>query len=177
MESGGQQWFAQEVQPHEGQLKSYLRNSFGAAGDIDDIVQESYLRLWKARAEQPIHYAKAFLFQVARRVALDILRRGRSTPINSVGDLSRLPVMDDRPGVAETVSTKEKIALVVAALDGLPPRCRQVVMLRKLKGLSQKEVASRLGIAEKTVDEQLARGVRRLEEQLRRRGVSGYYEP
>jgi len=59
-------WFEEQVQPQGAQLKSYLRGSFPSIEDVDDIVQESYLRIWKARAAQPIESARAFLFRVAR---------------------------------------------------------------------------------------------------------------
>src|SRR5687767_3921161 len=61
-QSDQSQWFADEVHVHESQLKSFLRGSFPAVRDVDDVVQESYLRIWKARAAQPIDSARAFLF-------------------------------------------------------------------------------------------------------------------
>jgi RNA polymerase sigma factor (sigma-70 family) len=170
-------WFAAEVHPHDAQLKAYLRSSFPAVRDIDDVVQESYLRIWRSRAVQPIHSAKAFLFKVARHVALNLVDRQRASPVLVVGDLAELPVLDHRPGVVETVSRNEKLRLLVLALATLPPRCREITILRKLKGIPQKDVAARLGIAEKTVEEQVARGVRRCEDYLRRRGVTDSYGP
>lgn len=170
-------WFAAEVHPHDAQLKAYLRSSFPAVRDIDDVVQESYLRIWRSRAVQPIHSAKAFLFKVARHVALNLVDRQRASPVMVVGDLAALPVLDNRPGVVETVSKNEKVRLLVLALATLPPRCREITILRKLKGVPQKDVAAQLGIAEKTVEEQVARGVRRCEDYLRRRGVTNAYGP
>lgn len=170
-------WFAEEVQPHDAQLKAYLRNSFPAVRDVEDVVQESYLRLWRSRAVQPIHSAKAFLFKVARHVALNLVDRQRASPVIGVGDLTALPVLEDRLGVVETVGRNEKLRLLVHALATLPPRCREITVLRKLQGVPQKEIAARLGIAEKTVEEQVARGVRRCEEYLRRRGVTHAGEP
>ena len=170
-------WFAAEVHPHDAQLKAYLRSSFPAVRDIDDVVQESYLRIWRSRAVQPIHSAKAFLFKVARHVALNLVDRQRASPVIVVGDLAELPVLDHRPGVVETVSKNEKLRLLVLALATLPPRCREITILRKLKGVPQKDVAAQLGIAEKTVEEQVARGVKRCEDYLRRRGVTDSYGP
>lgn len=168
------QWFADHVQPHGSQLKAYLRGSFPSIRDVDDVVQESFLRVWKARGAHPIHSAKAFLFKVARHLALDLAQRERASPVEAVGNLAGLPVIEENADVVATVSAQEKIREVSAALVALPARCRAVVMLRKLKGLSRAEVAGALGIAEKTVDEQLARGLRRLEAELRRRGASRF---
>lgn len=169
-------WFENEVHPHGSQLRAYLRNAYPSIGDVDDIVQESYLRIWKARAAQPIQSAKAFLFQVARRLAIDLVRRERASPIRHVSDLAALTVMDVGPGVAETVSRNEKIRLLADAIDALPGRCREIFILRRLQCIPQREVAARLGLSERTVEVQVYRGLRKCEEFLRERGVRGFFD-
>jgi len=169
-------WFAEEVHVHEGSLRAYLRGSFPAVRDVDDVVQESFLRMWKARAAYPIASARAFLFKVARHLALDTVRRRQVSPLVEVRDLAVLPVLDDGPGVAESVGNRERIRLLADAIDALPARCRTVVIMRKIEGLPQREVALRLGLAEKTVEAHLMRGVARCEEYLRARGVRSLFE-
>ena len=164
-------WFADEVQPHGSSLRAYLQGAFPAVRDTDDVVQESFLRLWKARAVQPIRSAKAFLFTVARNIALDSVRRMRGSPISAVPDLAALSVMDGEADVSMAVGRSEEVALLADALQALPARCREIILLRKFEHLSQKEVAARLGISEGTVQEQVYRGVRRLEKMLTKRGV------
>lgn len=163
-------WFAEEVQPHDRQLKAYLRSSFPAFRDVDDLVQESYLRIWKARAIKPIISAKAFLFRVARNIAVDRVRRNQISPIQPVGDLAALRVIDESSDIAAKLALHEKASLLSDALATLPPRAREVIILCKLQGLSHREAASRLGIAGKTVDEHMIRGLKRLSDELRRRG-------
>ncbi len=160
------------MQPHDAQLKAYLRHSFPGVRDVEDLVQESYLRIWRSRAAQPIHSAKAFLFRVARNLALNLVDRQRASPVAIMSDLSVLTVSEERAGTFETVERNEKLQLLVQALATLPPRCREITVLRKLKGVPQREVAERLGLAEKTIEEQVARGVRRCETYLRRHGVT-----
>ena len=171
------QWFAEEVQPHESVLRSYLHGSFPGVRDIDDVVQESYLRIWKARATQPVHSAKAFLLTIARNLALDLVRRERRSPIQTVSDLTTVDVVEDRPGAVETIVTGEKVRLLATALATLPPRCRDVVMLCKIDGRTHREAATELGIAEKTVDEHLLRGLKRLGVTLRELGLKQHFEP
>lgn len=77
---GPEKWFAEEVQPHGPSLRAFLRGRFPAVRDVDDVVQESYLRIWKARARHPIDSAKAFLFRIARNLALDTLRHEKNSP-------------------------------------------------------------------------------------------------
>lgn len=165
-------WFVEEVLPHDAQLKAYLRASFPAVCDVDDVVQESYLRVWKSCAVQSIRTAKPFLFKVARHVALNLVARARSSPIFAVGDLAELPVIENRPGVVEAAATNEKLRLLVEALATLPPRCRDITVLRKLKGIPQKTVAAQFGLSERTIEEQVSRGVRRCEAFLRKHGLT-----
>ncbi len=164
-----EQWFKEEVQPHDASLKAWLRGRFPAVQDVDDVVQESYLRIWKARALHPIDSAKAFLFRVARNLALDTLRHERRSPITAVTDLDRLFVLDDKPDAAAQAARQQEIALLVEVIDELPPRCREIFILRKLQGVPQKDIAARLGLSEQTVQVQAARGLRRVAESLRAR--------
>lgn len=169
-------WFTEEVHPHERSLRAYLREAFPVVRDVDDVVQESFLRTWRTRGTQPIRSARAFLFQVARRVALDLVRRDRCAPFKPVTDLTSLPVLESAPDGAEAAGVQEKLHLVADAIEALPARCREVVILRKLQGVPQKEVAARLGLSEKTVEAQLSRGIARLEDYLRRRGSSEWFD-
>jgi RNA polymerase sigma-70 factor (ECF subfamily) len=166
------QWFKQEVHPHGPQLKSYLRGNFPAVRDVDDVVQESYLRIWKARTMQPILSAKAFLFKVARHVALDLLRRNKSSPVDFASDFSSQHVLEDRPSADEAAILQERIDLLGAALAALPARRREVIVLRKLKRLSQAETAAQLGLTERAVGNLHARALRQLEDYLRARGFT-----
>jgi len=165
-------WFTHEVHPHDSQLKAFLRGSFPAVRDVEDVVQESYLRVWKARATQPIRSARAFLFDVARHLAIDFVRHQNASPLEAIPDLASLTVTEDRPGIAEAVSTKEEIALLARALDGLPARCREVMFLRQIEGISQKEIAARLGLSELTVQTHVVQGLRRMRAFFRQHGAA-----
>jgi RNA polymerase sigma-70 factor (ECF subfamily) len=165
-------WFADHVHPHDSQLKAYLKSAYPSVRDVDDVVQESYLRIWRRQAARPIESVKSFLFQIARRLALDHLRHERVSPIAPVKDFSRMSVIDHKPGVRETTCLQEETALLFEAIDALPVRCREIFMLRKLRGLSQKEIAAQLGISEQTVEAQIFRGTRRCGDYLSERGVT-----
>jgi RNA polymerase sigma factor (sigma-70 family) len=164
-------WFLEEVRPHEASLRFHLRSSFPTARDVDDVVQESYLRIWKARAARPIQSAKAFLFKVARHVAIDLVRRQRVSPLVDVTDLVVQSVIEEKPSAAEIACTRDEIVLLAQAIDALPPRCREIVILRKLRGLPQKAIAAQLGISVQTVQVQVLRGVKRCEAFLAQQGV------
>lgn len=162
-------WFSEEVHLHEAQLRAYLRGAFPTVQDVDDVVQESYLRIWRARSIRPIQSAKAFLFAVARRLALDLVRRARRAPFVPVKDLEALFVLTDAPSAAEAAGHAEDIQLLVAAIESLPARCREIFVFCQIEGLPQRVVAERLGLSENTVAVQSARGLQRCEEFVRRR--------
>lgn len=164
-------WFAEEVQPHESSLRSYLRNLFPRLPDVDDLIQESYLRLIRARETGRIRYIKAFLFTTARHAALDIFRRRQIAPIDSVADISELSVIEDKPCVTEIVSKQQELEFLAEAVRALPERCRQVLALRLFYGCSHKEIAAELRISEHTVKAQIAKGMRRCSDYLHTRGL------
>lgn len=165
-------WFSEEVQPHESELRSYLRAKFSAHLDVDDLVQETYARLLEARRHAPLRSAKAYLFATARNAAFDLFRRRRIVAIDGMAEIEQLPVFEDRPGVAESVCHDQELQLLAEAIQSLPERCRRVVTLRKLHGLSHREIAQQLGIAENTVNAQIAIGVLRLRDYLRSHGMT-----
>lgn len=170
-------WFADEVQPHEPSLRSYLRAVFPSLPDIDDLVQESYARLLRAKETGRVTYAKAFLFTTARNAALDFFRRRKVVSIECVADPGALSVMEDRPDAAEAVNKQQELALLSEAVRDLPDRCRQVLTLRLLYGFSQKQIAAEMRISEHTVKAQLAKGMRRCADYFEARGVRTLRRP
>ena len=164
-------WFAEEVQPHESSLRSWLRGLFPSLPDMDDLVQESYVRLLRAKEAGKVGYAKAYLFTTARNAALDIFRRRQVVSIDAVGDLQDSTVLDERPGIADAVSKQQELDLLAEAVRGLPDRCRQTLTLRLLYGMSHKEIAAELKISEHTVKAQLAKGMRRCADYFAERGL------
>jgi len=167
-------WFAEQIHPHNGQLKAYLRSVFPSVRDIDDVVQESYLRIWKARLSRPINSGKSFLFQIARHLAIDVIRARKIAATESLVDFEALPVLDTRPDAATTLSRKERIELLAEALASLPHRTREIIFMRKFQSIPQKVVAARLSVSERTVEAQVAKGMKLCENFLRKRGILGF---
>lgn len=155
------QWFADHVQPHEAMLRAWLCHRFRSEDDIDEVIQEAYLRLLRARERGEVTSPKAFLFAVARNLALDRLRHREVVPTISLVENEALAVLEEGEGVLETVAHNQELALLTEAIQSLPDRCRQIFTLRKVYGLSQAEIAEQLGLSENTVSAQLTLGVKR----------------
>ena len=164
-------WFAEEVQPHEPALRAYLQRKFPALTDIDDLMQESYVRLIRARNTGVVLEPKAYLFRTARNAAFDVFRRKRNISIEELEKMAPGSVVEDRPDAAEAASHVQEIEILTDAIQSLPDRCREILTLRKLHGLTYREIARRLGISENTVNAQLAIGMVRCRQHLEARGV------
>ncbi|MCP1572601.1 extracytoplasmic-function sigma-70 factor [Herbaspirillum rubrisubalbicans] len=167
------EWFSREILPLENALWRFLRrNSHGSGDEIADLMQEVYVRLYEAscvsRPEQP----KAFMFSIARNLLIDRARRSQVVSIEAYADLEALEITPDLLSPERHAIGLQELRLLQRALDELPERCRQVVKLRKIDGLSQREVAMHMGIAEDTVERQISKGIRAMAQSLLSMGVT-----
>ncbi|MEO6246603.1 MAG: sigma-70 family RNA polymerase sigma factor [Opitutaceae bacterium] len=163
-------WLVEHVLPHDAVLRAWLGSRFGAQIETDDIVQEAYARLLRAHAEGTVVSPKAFLFHAARNLALNHVRHRSYTHPTALTETDTSRVLDTAEGVPESVARAEDIQLLIQAIQSLPDRCRQIFTLRKIYGLSQKEIAARLGLSENTVEVQGSIGIRKCAEYFQRHG-------
>jgi len=163
-------WFATELAPHEPALRAYL-HGLVRPDDLDDLVQETYARLLQARRRGPIDSPRGLLFATARNAARDLHRRRAVANTIPIAEMDESRVFDAAPGVPEAVSRRQESELLAAAIAELPPRCREILVLRKFENLSHREIAQRLGIAEHTVEAQLTKALHRCEEFFARYGL------
>lgn len=162
-------WFATHLQPHEPMLRAWLRSRFARPGDVDDVVQEAFVRVLHARQTGVIDSPKAFLFATARNLVLARLRHEAVAGLqDGLTESDASGVLDESADVPRAVSHAQELELLTQAIQSLPTRCRQIITLRKIYGLSQKEVAAELGISEHTVEAQGTIGLRKLAEYFER---------
>ncbi len=160
-------WFVREVLVHERALAMFLQRSWPHRDEWHDLRQEVYARVYEAAGRARPDAPKAFLFATARHLMTDRLRRSRVVSIEPVGDFESSNVyLIDEVSPERWTGTRQALKRVVEALDRLPDRCREVVWLRRVEELPQKDVASRLGISEKTVEKHLAKGMRLIADHL-----------
>lgn len=164
-------WFAAEVQPHEPALRAYLHGIAPQWSDVDDLIQESYIRILQARDKGAIDCVRGLLFAIARNAARDLFRRRTVRPEMPLEEIDSACVSSYAHGVAEVVSRQQEEELLAEAIQSIPERCRTVLTLRKFEGLSQKEIAERLGIAEHTVEIHLLNALKRCGDYFAKRGL------
>jgi RNA polymerase sigma factor (sigma-70 family) len=151
-------WLGRHVLPHEGALRAWLRRRRVGGLDIDDIIQETYTRLIAAESVSHVQDARSYTFQIAGSVVIDHLRRMKVVPISSVPDLDYLEVVSDDPSPERQVIDRDELHRLAQMIAGLPGKVRDVFTLRRVYGLSQREVAEKLGLAESTVEKHMSRG-------------------
>jgi RNA polymerase sigma factor (sigma-70 family) len=157
-----QAWFVREVLPLEAILMQYLHRNWRNASDLADLRQEVYVRVCEAAQNQIPDSAKAFTLTTARNLLINRVRREQVVPIEAAGDLDALDIARDEPGPDRTVIARDELRRLQAALDRLSPRSREAVVLGRIEGLSRRQIAARMGIAEDTVRQHLAHGMRTL---------------
>ena len=153
-------WLGREILPHEAAVRSWLRRSFAAAGDVDDIIQETYCRLAALTNIEHIDQPRGYFFQAARSVALEQIRRARVVRIETVSEIEALDLALEEPSAERIVSGRRELERVRGLIAALPERCRRIFEMRKIEGVPQREIAQRLGVSENIVENEAVRGLR-----------------
>lgn len=153
-------------------LRAWLARGFGPRLAVDDVVQEAFLRVLRARETGELQAPKAFLFATARNLALDQLRLHAVSRTDALVESGLSNVLDDHASIPDSVAGNEELALLTEAIQSLPDRCRQVMTLRLVYSLTQREIGGKLGISDRTVAAQLAIGTERCTDFMLRRAGS-----
>ncbi|MFT4251218.1 MAG: RNA polymerase sigma factor [Caulobacter sp.] len=152
-------WIAAQVLPHEAELRRALARRAPAGFEVDDIVQEIYARLAGMASVEHIENPRSYVFRMASGVMVDFMRRQKVVPIQSVEDIAGAAGVSEDPSPEAVVVDRDQLRRLMRMLSELPPRISDVFRLRRVEGLSQREVSRRLGVPESTVEKRMARGV------------------
>jgi len=155
-------WFVREVLPLEAALMHFLRQNWRDPAEIADLRQDVYVQVYDAARKQLPKHTKAFVFQTARNLLIDRARHDNVIHIDGVADLEAIDASDNAPDPEQAAIARDEFRRLQTALDKLPPRCREAVILGRIEGLPGRAIAARMGISEPTVSVHLANGIRAL---------------
>ncbi len=160
-----------QVFGYRAALQKYLRKFTAGAEDVEDLVQEAYVRVCALSPAQAVDSPRALLFRIARNLAVDRARQKVARATDDVADFEPLNVSSEEAEPDEQVDLRRRFESFCAAVDGLPPLCRRVFVLRKVYQLSHAEIAQALGLSHSTIEKHVAKGLVRCRDQLRSLGL------
>jgi RNA polymerase sigma factor (sigma-70 family) len=156
------EWFDDLVEQTSGGLARYVDRILVSPDDTQEVLQEAYLKVYLAlrKSDREQNYPVALLYTTARNIALSRLRH-QSVVLRSVGAVAIAEELRTDIATAEQqVSASERLNSLLLVVNGLPPKCRDVFVLRWIHSMSQRDIAEKLGISVSTVEKHLAKGLR-----------------
>ncbi len=148
-------------------LDRRLTRRLGSADFASDVLQETYLRLEGISEIGTVRSPKAYLLRIALNIATDRRRaEGRRLTVDEVDGLLDIP--DDRPNAARVIEDRSEVELLKRAIAELPERRRRVLILSRIEGLPNREVAERLGVTVRTVETDLKQAIEHCAERMKR---------
>lgn len=144
-------------------LRRFLKRKLNDSADVDDLVQESYLRLYDARRRTRIGNTRGFLYRIASNLVIDRYRSRehnvKSLSIDST-EVSCSALMSDVPTPEQCAATDQQLCVLSKVIESLPPRCRQVFVSHRISQLTHREIACEMGISTQMVEKHIAKAVR-----------------
>ncbi len=160
-------WVSLHVVPQEQKVRGALRRHGVSESDIDDLIQDAYCRLATLKSVDHIDRPGAYFMQIVKNAWRDSLRRARVVRLEAFTENAERIVEDEAIGLEATVMARNQLELVETLLATLPERCRTIFTLKRMEGISQREIANRLGVSEHVVENDVQRALRALQGALR----------
>lgn len=163
-----EKWLNDLVEETRRGLSRYLARLCASPDEVQDVMQEAYLQVFCALRESGPegHAPAALLYTAARNIAFSRHRHRKvvaaAEPTVTAGEQLRR----EQAGIEQQVDRGQQMRRLLQVVNGLPPKCRDVFVLRMIDGLSQREIAERLGIAVSTVEKHLSRGLQQCRQEL-----------
>jgi RNA polymerase sigma-70 factor (ECF subfamily) len=168
--NGDQKAFEKLFERYHKKLYAYLMRLLDSKEDAEEIVQESFIKIWEKREEFIEGYSfDAFLFTIAKNTFLNFTRE----KVNRRVFEDHFQIINEMESdkTDDYVIFKETREIIRLIIDDMPPRRREVFIMRKIEGLSRKEISEKLGISIITVDSHLLKANNYLKDELKKYGL------
>jgi len=146
--------YRREMRP----LRHYVRRVLRGSSEADDIVQETFVRLWRALEAGEIRNPRAVLFKTARNLALNHIRNDRVRNSDAARAGADDSLNREIKTAEEEIIASEEAAACRVLMDALPSRCREAFVLRVVDELSYKEMAKEMHLSVSTIEKHIGKG-------------------
>lgn len=127
--------------------------------EVEDVVQEAFVKVIEAQQGREIKHYNSYMYQTVKNLALKQINKKDYRLTDTLGDLLQESAIFDSSTLEDQFESHQRIGLICQAIRQLPTKCQRVYILRKVYGLSQKEIAERMDISLKTVEAHLTKAV------------------
>lgn len=160
-------WIARHIIPAEPQIRASLRASGATPDEVDDLVQDAYCRFAAMLSVDGIDRPAAYFMQMVKNLRRDRLRRDKVVQFEEFTETATPFVSLDGEDLEAQIGARRELRMVDDVLANLPERCRTIFTLKRIEGLSQKQIAEQLGVSETIVENDVRKAVRALQSALR----------
>jgi RNA polymerase sigma-70 factor (ECF subfamily) len=125
--------------------------------EADDLVQEAFLRLERYERDHAVQSREAFVMRAAANLTIDRARRAAANPVGSIGalNLTEIAAVDALPD--EQVESRTKLEHLQRGMATLSADTKRILLMRRIDGLSFKEIALAEGLSVSAVEKKVAR--------------------
>lgn len=148
-------------------LKRFIARFLPFTSDVDEVSQETFLKAYVAERDKAIDQPKPFLFRIAKNIAISRLRQSSRRPTEFIEEAVSIDALANEWSAEDEVMAQQSLEIHCEAVAKLTPQVRQVYLMRKMYGMSHKEIAQHLGISRSTVEKHLIKGVRMCDHYVR----------
>lgn len=153
-------------------IQRFIQRFTSASYNVDDLVQETFLKGFSAELRMQINEPKAFLFKIAKNIVLTEVRKDARSPhgyMKNIDDVSQ--ILDENQATTEEwLDGRKKLILFSKAVAQLPPRCREAFIMKRIDNLQYKQIANRMGISISAVEKHVTTGLLKCNKYLRDQG-------
>lgn len=157
---------------HKNVLTAYIARYLLRREDVEDILQDTYLASAEANLKNEIASPRAYLFIVARNLVFKKLRAQSKQVFVDINAIDERYMASSEPLADQSLHNKVKLSVLLEAAQSLPPQCRRVFLMRKIHGLSHKEISKELNISTSTVERHITNAITRCQEMMRKKGYN-----
>lgn len=157
---------------HKSVLIAYMSKYLLKPEDVEDILQETFLKSLEASQVRRIHSPRSYLFIVARNLIFRKLKKKSRESIKEISEIDERYLSSNDVPADIKLHQKRKMTAFVTAADELPAQCRRVFLMRKLLGMSQLEIAQELDISKSTVERHITNAIKKCRATMERKGYT-----